>query len=53
MALKSWIAQVFIINDDNQLIPKYNKKIKLCAEYDPQGINLRLHDGESCTHFIT
>ncbi|XP_044764864.1 histone-arginine methyltransferase CARMER isoform X3 [Coccinella septempunctata] len=46
MALKSWIVEVFVINDDHQAIPKYNKKLKLTAEYDPQGVNVKLFDDQ-------
>ncbi|KAK9889475.1 hypothetical protein WA026_004749 [Henosepilachna vigintioctopunctata] len=46
MALKSWDVEVFILNDDHQAIPKYNKKLKLTAEYDPQGVNVRLFDDQ-------
>lgn len=46
MALKSWIVEVFVINDDHQAIPKYNKKLRVTAEYDPQGVNVKLYDGE-------
>lgn len=41
MALKVWIVEVFSV-EDNLMVPKYNRKVKLRAEYDPQGINLKL-----------
>ncbi|XP_045481625.1 histone-arginine methyltransferase CARMER isoform X2 [Harmonia axyridis] len=46
MALKSWIIEVFVINEDHQAIPKYNKKLRLTAEYDPQGVNIKLYDDQ-------
>ncbi|KAL3289938.1 hypothetical protein HHI36_023321 [Cryptolaemus montrouzieri] len=46
MALKTWDVEVFVINDEHQAIPKYNKKLKVTAEYDPQGVNVRLYDDQ-------
>lgn len=46
MALKVWDVEVYTVNDDNQTIPKYNRKVKLRADYDPQGLSIKFleHD---------
>ncbi|KAJ8956699.1 hypothetical protein NQ318_014054 [Aromia moschata] len=42
MAHKQWIVEVYSFREDDQLIPKYNRKVKLRADYDPQGISIKL-----------
>lgn len=52
MALKVWIVEVFSINDSNQTIPKYNRKVKLRAEYDPQGISIKLFELDESSQLL-
>ncbi|CAH1991042.1 unnamed protein product [Acanthoscelides obtectus] len=42
MALKVWVVEAFEFKDDTQIVPKYNRKVKLRADYDPQGISLQI-----------
>lgn len=44
MAMVTWDVDVFLINDNFQTIPKYNRTLQLSLEYDPQGSNIRLFD---------
>ncbi|XP_028138249.1 histone-arginine methyltransferase CARMER isoform X2 [Diabrotica virgifera virgifera] len=52
MALKVWIVEVFSINDNNQTAPKYNRKVKLRAEYDPQGISIQILELDETTQLL-
>ncbi|XP_056640467.1 histone-arginine methyltransferase CARMER isoform X1 [Diorhabda carinulata] len=52
MALKVWIVEVFSINDSNQTIPKYNRKVKLRAEYDPQGISIKFYELDESSQLL-
>lgn len=42
MALKVWIVDVYSLNEENKTVPKYNRRVKLRADYDPQGISLKI-----------
>ncbi|XP_044256147.1 histone-arginine methyltransferase CARMER isoform X3 [Tribolium madens] len=46
MALRIWEVEVFNVTEDIVCNPKYNKKVKLRADYDPQGISIKLLDGD-------
>lgn len=46
MALKVWDVEVYTVNDENQTIPKYNRKVKLRADYDPQGLSVKLFESD-------
>ncbi|XP_023015616.1 arginine methyltransferase 4 isoform X1 [Leptinotarsa decemlineata] len=52
MALKMWIVDVFNVDEDNQTLPKYNRKVKLRADYDPQGISIRILDIDECNQLL-
>ncbi|XP_072386670.1 histone-arginine methyltransferase CARMER isoform X1 [Diabrotica undecimpunctata] len=52
MALKVWIVEVFSINDNNQTAPKYNRKVKLRADYDPQGISIQILELDEATQLL-
>lgn len=45
MAFKTWEVEVFNVTEEIVCNPKYNKKVKLRADYDPQGISIKLIDG--------
>jgi hypothetical protein len=45
MALRTWEVEVFNVTEEIVCNPKYNKKVKLRADYDPQGISIKLLDG--------
>lgn len=47
MAPKTFDVDVFIINNEGSLKRKFNKRIQIKLEYDPQGLSLKLVDGES------
>lgn len=44
MALNIWEVEVFNMTEENQTVPKYNRKVKLRTDYDPQGISIKLLD---------
>ncbi|KAG5898914.1 hypothetical protein JTB14_000159 [Gonioctena quinquepunctata] len=52
MALKMWIVDVFNVDEDNQSVSKYNRKVKLRADYDPQGISLRILELDECNQLL-
>lgn len=52
MAFRTWEVEVFNVNEEIVCNPKYNKRVKLRAEYDPQGISLKLLDGTYKLHYF-
>lgn len=47
MAPKCCDVDVFIINNNGNLKEKYNKRVQINLEYDPQGLNMKVVDGKS------
>lgn len=41
-----WDVEVYNLTEENRIVPKYNKKVKLRTDYDPQGISCKLFEGE-------
>ncbi|XP_050308720.1 histone-arginine methyltransferase CARMER [Anthonomus grandis grandis] len=52
MAPKIWEVTVFLVKEENFTIPKYNRKVKLRAEYDPQGISIRILEPDETTELL-
>ncbi|RZC41567.1 histone-arginine methyltransferase CARMER [Asbolus verrucosus] len=52
MALRTWEVEVFNVTEEIVCNPKYNKKVKLRADYDPQGISIKLIDGDD-SHILS
>lgn len=52
MAPKTFDVDVFNINNDGTLKTKYNKRVQIKLEYDPQGLSLKIIDGKSFYKFF-
>ncbi|KAL1489172.1 hypothetical protein ABEB36_014110 [Hypothenemus hampei] len=52
MDRRTWEVLVFIVKDENFSIPKYNRKVKLRAAYDPQGISITLLEMDGLTELM-
>lgn len=52
MALKIWIVEVFNVGENNEMIPRYNRKVKIRADYDPQGISLKILEIDEVTELL-
>lgn len=46
MAPKCYDVDVFNINNDGSLKRKFNKRVQIKLEYDPQGLSFKLVDGK-------
>ncbi|GJQ67093.1 CARM1 [Trypoxylus dichotomus] len=52
MAPKCWDVDVYNINNDGVLKQKFNKRVQLKIDYDPQGLSLKIVSGkEICLEF--
>ncbi|XP_060522657.1 probable histone-arginine methyltransferase CARMER isoform X1 [Cylas formicarius] len=47
-----WDVLVFLVKEENFSIPKYNRKVKLRADYDPQGISIKLLEVDEATELL-
>lgn len=45
MAHRIWDVEVFNVSEDIVSTPKYNKRVKIRADYDPQGISVKILGG--------
>lgn len=52
MAPKTWEVLVFLVKEENFSVPKYNRKVKLRADYDPQGISVTLLEMDEVTELL-
>lgn len=47
MAQKCWNAEVFIVNNESQFVPKFaNNTTQVRADYDPLGLSIKITDGK-------
>lgn len=52
MAPKIWEVLVYSVNEENFSCPKYNRKVKLRADYDPQGISVAILEMDEATELL-
>lgn len=52
MAPKLWLAEVFNVTEDGHIIPKYNRKVKIRTDYDPQGISLKILESDESNELL-
>lgn len=45
MAVQCWDVNIFVINSEGTITPKFPKSVKLKLEYDPQGLCLKAING--------
>lgn len=43
---KCWDAEIFVVNGDSQFVPKFASLTKVRADYDPQGLSIKVTNGE-------
>lgn len=46
MAQKYWDAEIFVVNSDSQFVPKFPTTTQVRADYDPQGLSIKIKNGE-------
>lgn len=46
MAQKCWDADIFVVNNDSQFVPKFANSMQVRADYDPQGLSIKIANGE-------
>lgn len=52
MAAKIWEVLVYLVKEENFSVPKYNRKVKLRADYDPQGISITILEMDEITELL-